>query len=117
MTFHFLSTHMLVILILCECNRKYILYTVYRIAYIHSLCTIISLGIYHKLVLTSLDVWLLKRFYIYGEIKHLNQIFLFPCMSNHFLSTYILVILNLCACCEETDFLDNVPYCINIYIV
>jgi hypothetical protein len=31
-----------------------------------------------------------------GEIKHLNQIFLFPCMSINFLSTRILVILNLC---------------------
>jgi hypothetical protein len=31
MRIHFLSTHILAILILCTCNRKYILYKVYRI--------------------------------------------------------------------------------------
>jgi hypothetical protein len=67
MPIHFLSTHILLILNLCACNIKHILYTVYRSAIIHSPCTIISLSIYHKLVLTSLDVWLLERSYIYRE--------------------------------------------------
>jgi hypothetical protein len=35
------------------------------------------------------------------EIKQLNQIFLFLCMSIYFLSTHILAILNLCACSRK----------------
>jgi hypothetical protein len=42
-----------------------------------TLCNIIIIGIYHKLVLTSLAVWLLERSYIYGGDKTLNTIFCF----------------------------------------
>jgi hypothetical protein len=43
-------------------------YAVYQIAYISTPCSIISISICHKLVLTSLAAWLLERSYIYGVI-------------------------------------------------
>ena len=87
----------------------------YRNKEIHSTCSIISISIYHKLVLTSLTAWLFERSYIYGWNKILNIRFLFPCMSIHFLSTHILVILNLCVCKRKHIFLRGIPQCINIY--
>jgi hypothetical protein len=56
------------------CHSKFVCMQ-YKIDFVHSVpqcinifaCTIISLSIYHKLVLTSLDVWMFKRSYIYGE--------------------------------------------------
>jgi hypothetical protein len=59
---------------------------------------IITISIYHKLVLTILTAWLLERSYIYGRNKALKIRFLFPCMSIHFLSTHIFAILILYAC-------------------
>jgi hypothetical protein len=43
-----------------------VFYAAFRIAQILRLCSIISISINHKLVVTSLAAWLLKRFYIYG---------------------------------------------------
>jgi hypothetical protein len=80
------------------------------------ICSIISISIYHKLVLTGLTAWLLERSYIYGQNKALKIIFSFRCMSIHFLSTHILGILNLYAC-NRTDFVHNVLECINTFIV
>jgi hypothetical protein len=50
-------------------------YTVYRIAKIHTPCSIINTSINHKLVLTGLAARLLERSYIYGGNKTLNTIF------------------------------------------
>jgi hypothetical protein len=74
MSIHYLSSHIRVILNLCACNRKQIFYVVYRIAYIHILCSIISTSICHKLVVTSLAPWLLERPYIYGVIQFCTHV-------------------------------------------
>jgi hypothetical protein len=50
-------------------NRMPDFYTLYRIAKIPTSCSVISISIYHKLVLMSLDAWLLERSYIYKENK------------------------------------------------
>jgi hypothetical protein len=53
-------------------------------------CNIIIIGIYHKLVLTSLAVWLLKRSYIYGGDKTLNTIFCFhECPAIYFYRIFL----------------------------
>jgi hypothetical protein len=44
----------------------------------------ISINIYHKLVLTSLAAWLLEESYIYGGNKTLNMIFFVSMHANLF---------------------------------
>jgi hypothetical protein len=46
--------------------------------------------------MTSLATWLLERSYIYRGNKALNMIFFIFIHVNHFLSSYIFVILILC---------------------
>jgi hypothetical protein len=49
----------------------------------------ISINIYHKLVLTSLAAWLLEGSYIYGGNKTLNMIFRFhACQFIFFYRTF-----------------------------
>jgi hypothetical protein len=51
---------------------------------ISSICIIISIIIYHKLVLTSLTAWLLERLYIYGRNKALKIKFFVSMHANLF---------------------------------
>jgi hypothetical protein len=85
-----------------------------------------SISIYHKLVLRSLDAWLLERSYIYGENKALKIDFLFPCIPIDFLSTHIFVILILCAYSTKLIFyegtilhkyLNFIAYLVLLYII
>jgi hypothetical protein len=78
-------------------------YAVYHITEIPTLCSIICINIYHKLVLTSLVAWLLERSYIYEGNKTFKY-FLFSCMPIHFLSSHVTAILNLCACSRKQIF-------------
>jgi hypothetical protein len=72
------------------------------------MCSIIGISIYHKLVVTSLAVWLLKRSYIYGGNNVFKSVFfLFSCMPIYFLSTHILVVLNLCICGRKQIFMQR----------
>jgi hypothetical protein len=50
-------------------------YAMYHTAKISTVCSIISISICHKLVPMSLGALVFERSYIYGKIKHLNQIF------------------------------------------
>jgi hypothetical protein len=53
---------------------------------------------------TSLVVLLLDISYIYEENKVFKSDFLFLCMSINFISTHILVNLNLCTCNRKLIF-------------
>jgi hypothetical protein len=80
------------------------------------MCSIISISIYHKLVLTSLVAWLLERSYIYGVNKAFKSDFVSMHINPFHLNTHYCHTKFVCMQ-QETDFLRNVPYCINTYNV